>query len=97
VGLAPVAVLPEWQRRGVGGRLVRAGLEACRERGFAFAVVLGHLEYYPRFGFIPASRYGLGNEYGAGDAFMALELRPGGLPPVGGLVKYDAEFAVFGP
>lgn len=93
VGLAPVAVLPEFQRRGVGGRLVRDGLDACHRAGHAFAVVLGHAEYYPRFGFVPAARHGLGNEYGAGDTFMALELRPGGLPRKGGLVKYAPEFA----
>ncbi len=93
LGLAPVAVLPEHQRRGIGSALVRGGLDACRRCGAGFAVVLGHPEYYPRFGFRVASDYGLGNEYGATDAFMAIELRPGAIPPGGGLVRYSSEFA----
>jgi putative acetyltransferase len=95
-GLAPVAVLPQFQRRGVGSQLVRDGLDACRRAGHSFAVVLGHSDYYPRFGFVRAAPLGLGNEYGAGDAFMAMELRPGGLPRKGGLVKYAPEFAGLG-
>ena len=57
-------------------------------------VVLGHPGYYPRFGFHRASELGLGNEYGADEAFMAVELRPGGLP-AGGLVRYGPEFAAW--
>ena len=95
LGLAPVAVLPEQQRRGVGSALIRAGLDACRAKGYGFVVLLGHVEYYPRFGFQPASRFGLGNEYGADDAFMALELTPGSIPAAGGLVQYGAEFTEF--
>lgn len=96
-GLAPVAVLPKCQRRGVGSRLIEAGLDACRAAGVPFVVVLGHPEYYPRFGFRRASERGLGNEYGADEAFRVLELRPGSLPPGGGLVRYASEFALFGP
>jgi len=91
VGLAPVAVLPSHQRRGIGSALIRAGLAACREEGFGYVVLLGHPEYYPRFGFRRASDVGLDNEYGADDAFMVLELMPGGLPPAG-LVQYGPEF-----
>ena len=95
LGLAPVAVSPEFQRRGIGGRLIEEGIKRARESGTPFVVVLGHPEYYPRFGFQKASTFGLQNEYGADDAFMVLELLPGGLPN-GGLVKYCDEFAMFG-
>ena len=80
---------------GVGSRLIEAGLEACRAAGLPFVVVLGHEGYYPRFGFRRASERGLGNEYGADEAFMVLELRPGSLPSGGGLVRYAPEFAAF--
>jgi putative acetyltransferase len=93
LGLAPLAVLPEYQRRGVGSALVRAGLAVCQQEGHAFVVVLGHPGYYPRFGFRQASAVGLSNEYGADEAFMVLELQPGALPASGGLVKYGPEFA----
>jgi putative acetyltransferase len=93
VGLAPVAVLPSCQRQGVGSRLVRDGLEACRGLGCGFVVVLGEPGYYGRFGFGRASRWGLRNEYGADDAFQVIELVPGSIPSSGGLVKYAPEFA----
>jgi putative acetyltransferase len=92
VGLAPLAVLPACQRQGVGSALTREGVEVCRRQGVGFVVVLGHPEYYPRFGFRRASERGLRNEYGADEAFMVLELQPGSLPPSGGLVKYGPEF-----
>src|SRR5262249_34909968 len=59
MGLAPMAVIPERQRRGIGSELVRKGLDLLRQRGCPFVVVVGHPEYYPRFGFEPASRRGL--------------------------------------
>jgi putative acetyltransferase len=93
LGLAPLAVLPPHQRRGIGSALVREGLAACRREGCGFVVVLGHPGYYPRFGFRRASAVGLGNEYGADEAFMVLELQPGSLPAGGGLVRYGPEFA----
>lgn len=93
VGLAPVAVLPERQRSGMGSALIRAGLDACRDRGCPFVVVLGAPAYYRRFGFRRADERGLGNEYGAAEEFMVIELRPGGLPAEGGLVRYAPEFA----
>jgi putative acetyltransferase len=92
VGLAPLSVLPEYQNQGIGSRLVRGGLTACREARFDIVVVLGHVDYYPRFGFAPAKSHGLENEYGASDAFMALELRKGALDEVSGLVRFAPEF-----
>lgn len=93
VGLAPVAVLPGYRRRGVAAQLVREGLAACQRAGYGFVVVLGEPGYYRRFGFAPATRWGLHDEYGGGDAFQALELRPGAVPPCGGLARYAEEFA----
>jgi putative acetyltransferase len=93
VGLAPLAVLPKYQRRGIGGALVKAGLAACRSAGFAAAVVLGDPRYYRRFGFVSARQFGLSSEYDAPeDAFMALELRPGALDGAKGLCRYADEF-----
>jgi putative acetyltransferase len=93
LGLGPMAVLPEHQRRGVGSLLVRAGLEECRRAGHGCVVVLGHPEYYPRFGFVPASRHGLAWEHSAPDeAFMVLVLRADALDGLGGVVRYAPEF-----
>jgi putative acetyltransferase len=83
-GLAPVGVLPEFQRRGIGGRLIVAGLEACRAQGVGACVLLGSPDYYPRFGFQPAGNLGLRCVYDAPpECFMARELEPGALhgPP----------------
>jgi len=94
MALAPMAVLPAEQRRGVGSALVRAGLERCNEIGCCAVIVLGHAEYYPRFGFVPASRFGIGCEYDVPDeVFMALELEPGALRGRSGTIKYHAAFA----
>ncbi len=92
LGLGPVAVLPEFQRQGIGSRLIEFGLEVCRELGMDFVVLLGDPRYYSRFGFIPASEFGLGNEYGAEAAFMVRELKPGVLRGAKGVVKYVQEF-----
>ena len=92
-GLAPMAVLPEFQRQSIGSLLVRGGLDECRKAGYGCIVVLGHPEYYPRFGFVPASRYGLKCEYRVPDeAFMAIELRVGALQGRYGTVRYQPEF-----
>ncbi len=93
-GLGPMAVLPERQREGIGGALVEAGLAQCRAAGFAAVIVLGHADYYPRFGFEPASRFGLDCEYDVPDeVFMALELEAGALAGRGGRVRYHPAFA----
>lgn len=98
LALAPVAVLPEFQRRGAGGAAVRAGLGAAAARAAAGAerlvVVLGHPEYYPRFGFVRASRLGVGTSFEVPDeALMALVLDgPGPVPS--GTVGYPAPFGV---
>ncbi len=91
-----MAVAPERQKQGVGSRLVRAGLDACRALGEDVVVVLGHAEYYPRFGFEPAAARGL--RYRGPDFdphFFVAELRPGALEGVSGRVRYHPEFEKF--
>jgi putative acetyltransferase len=86
--------LPGRQKQGIGSRLVEAGLDECRRAGFDVVVVLGHPEYYPRFGFRPASIFGLRSEYDVPDpVFMAMELTPGAAMGVQGLVRYHEAFA----
>ena len=95
LGLAPVGVLPAWQRRGIGHALIRASLDALRQDGhYALVVVLGEPAYYARFGFAPALRAGLHDIYGGGDAFMALALQPGGLEGRHGRVDYAPAFGL---
>ncbi len=93
LGLGPMAVLPEFQRKGIGSLLVKTGLGECRKRGYDCVVVLGHPEYYPRFGFIPAGKYGIKCGYDVPDeAFMLIELKKGVLSGCTGAVKYEPEF-----
>jgi len=95
MGLAPMAVLPEFQRQGIGSKLVKAGLELIEKAKYPFVIVLGHLAYYPRFGFVPASRYKIGCEYEniPDEAFMILVLSRETLDSVSGVAKYRPEFA----
>lgn len=97
MGLAPMAVLPEHQRTGIGSALVREAVERCREESYDAIVVLGHPTYYPRFGFRPASRFAIHSIYDAPDeAFMALELVPGSLQHASGEVQYHPVFDELG-
>lgn len=94
MGLAPMAVLPSHQRKGIGSQLVRHGLEHLRQSGCPFVIVLGHPEYYPRFGFEVASRYRLRCQWeGVPDeAFMVAVLDNDALPKAGGIARYRGEF-----
>ena len=93
VALAPMSVLPAFQNQGIGSRLVRAGLEACRRLGHTIVVVVGHPAYYPRFGFTPAGERGLKAPFPIpDDAFMVLELNAGVLEGVTGMVRYPPLF-----
>lgn len=93
MGLAPMAVMPEHQRRGVGSALVQTGLERCRDSSVAAVVVLGHPSFYSRFGFSPARQFGIRCIYNVpADAFMAIELQMGALSGSDGVVKYHDAF-----
>jgi len=93
IALAPMAVLPAYQRKGIGSQLVLAGLKECQLLGYEVVVVLGHPDYYPRFGFAPAKPKGIDCEFKVPDeACMVLELREGALAGRSGVVKYQPEF-----
>ena len=93
LALAPMAVRPDRQRRGIGGALVRAGLDLARVRDWQAVIVLGHPDYYPRFGFSAELAHPLEAPF-SGDAFMALELVPGALQGERGLVTYPPAFGI---
>lgn len=93
VALAPVAVLPDRQRQGIGGQLIRYGLELLRERGEQIAIVLGHPDYYPRFGFSTQKARALESPFPP-EAFMALELSSDALEGIRGRVRYPAAFGL---
>jgi len=94
MGLAPMAVRPGRQREGIGSRLVEAGLERLREAGCPFVIVLGHPEYYPRFGFAPASRFGIRCQWDGipDEVFMAMTLDEAAMDGVAGTARYRDEF-----
>lgn len=96
MSLAPLAVLPAYQKMGVGSQLISVGLEACRAAGHSIVIVLGHLGYYPRFGFQPASRFGIRWEHEAPDeAFMVVGLQPDALQDVKGIARFHPVFDQF--
>lgn len=95
LALAPLAVTPKYQNQGVGSSLVREGLRRSKELGFTSVIVLGHAEYYPKFGFTAASDKGIKSPFEVPDeAFMIYELRPGALNHVQGTVNYPESFSV---
>jgi len=91
--LAPVAVLPEYQRQGIGGQLIRRGLELLRDRGERIVIVIGHPDYYGHFGFSCQNARFLESPFPL-DVFMAIELSPGALQGIQGKVRYPAAFGV---
>jgi len=95
LALAPMAVLPNWQRRGVGAALVRRALDDARSLGHALVIVLGHPEYYPRFGFTSASAFGIAPPFDAPDeAFMALWLDESQARSLHATVRYSSAFGL---
>jgi putative acetyltransferase len=93
VALAPLAVMPGQQRRGIGGKLITIGLDDLRAMGERIVLVVGHAGYYPRFGFSTARARALESPFPV-DVFMALELSPGALDGIRGRVKYPAAFGL---
>jgi predicted N-acetyltransferase YhbS len=93
LALAPMSVHPEHQGKGIGSALVRQGLKAAKEKGFKSVIVVGHANYYPRFGFKPAASWNIKAPFDVPeDVFMAIELTENGLKNVRGTVKYPDEF-----
>jgi putative acetyltransferase len=94
MGLAPMAVLPEHQRQGIGSELVRTGIARLRERRCPFVVVLGHAEYYPRFGFERASLHAIGSQWEGipDEAFMVLILDRAAMTGASGVARFRSEF-----
>ena len=93
MGLAPMTVLPSWQRKGVGTKLLNARLRACENAGYRAVVVLGHPGYYPRFGFVPSRKFGIKSEYDVPpEAFLVKQLQGGALRGTTGTVKYNPVF-----
>lgn len=94
LALAPVSVVPEHQNKGIGSELISESLKIAKELGFKSVIVLGHDKYYPRFGFKPASTWGIKAPFDVPDeAFMALELEDGSLEDISGTVVYSKEFS----
>jgi putative acetyltransferase len=98
LSVGPVSVVPEMQRMGVGTRLVAQALRKAEVLGYRSAIVLGYADYYPRFGFRPASIWGIRPPFGVPDeSFLAMELKKGGLEGVSGIVEYPEEFSAVSP
>lgn len=93
LAMAPVSVLPDFQNTGVGSALIRRGLDLAKEIGYTSVIVLGHEHYYPKFGFIPAEKWDIRCPFEVPSSFfMALELQPGSLNSISGMVEYAPEF-----
>jgi predicted N-acetyltransferase YhbS len=93
LALAPVSVLPEYQNKGIGGLLITEAMKEAKELGYNSVVVLGHPEYYPKFGFKKASLWGIKAPFEVqNEAFMAIELSKNALNNVSGVVEYPSIF-----
>lgn len=93
LGLAPMAVRPALQKKGIGGQLIKKGLEVAKDLGFKSVIVLGHENYYPKFGFEPAVKWNIKAPFDVpSNAFMAIELEQNGLKSISGTVIYPKEF-----
>jgi len=93
LSLAPMAVLPDFQRLGIGSKLVETALDEAKTSQFGSVIVLGHPGFYPRFGFKPASQFYIKSPFDVPDeAFMVAELEAGSLKGIAGTVEYPASF-----
>ena len=95
LGLAPMAVRPEFQKSGIGGQLIRKGLQVAEDLGFKSVIVLGHEHYYPKFGFKPAVEWNIKAPFKvSSNVFLAVELIENGLQNISGTVTYPKEFEI---
>lgn len=95
LALAPMAVLPEFQQKGIGSQLITTGLDTAKNLGYKSVIVLGHEQYYPKFGFEPAVKWNIRAPFDVpSNAFMAIELVMDGLKNVNGTVKYPKAFEI---
>lgn len=92
VSLAPMAVLPDYQNTGIGSALIRRGLDLLTARGFEAVLVVGHADFYPRFGFSAALTRHIACPFQGSEAFMGLELKAGALSGSSGVCRYPAAF-----
>ncbi len=93
LSLGPMSVLPEHQKKGIGGKLINEGLKRAKDLGFRSVIVVGHPEYYPKFGFTKASKWSIKVPFESPDeVFMALEIAKGELKDKPGIIEYPAEF-----
>jgi predicted N-acetyltransferase YhbS len=93
LALAPMAVIPEFQKRGIGAQLIMQGLNKAKELGHKSVIVLGHEHYYPKFGFVAAEKWRIKSPYNVPtNVFMGIELAIDGLKNVTGTVQYPKEF-----
>lgn len=93
LALAPMAVIPEFQQKGIGGQLIKAGLHRAKELRYQSVIVLGHEHYYPKFGFVPADKWNIKAPFDVpANVFMGIELVTDGLKDVSGTVKYPKAF-----
>ncbi|MBH0157271.1 N-acetyltransferase [Fictibacillus sp. 5RED26] len=94
LALAPVSIISEYQNKGIGSLLIKAALSAAKELGYQSIIVLGHQDYYPKFGFQPASNWGIKAPFEVPDeVFMAIELTEDSLADVSGFVHYSEAFS----
>lgn len=93
LALAPLSVLPKYQRQGVGSKLISEGLSIAKNLGYKSVVVLGSEKYYPKFGFKEAKEFGINPPFDVPSKnFMVIDLEPASLKYVNGVVKYAKEF-----
>ena len=93
LALAPIAVLPEYQKQGIGSLLIREGIKKCKNLGYKAIILVGYPNYYPRFGFTPAKEKGLNLSFDAPEeAFMVYEIIPKTLKGVKGTIEFPPEF-----
>jgi putative acetyltransferase len=93
LSLAPMAVHPDFQNKGIGSKLIKRGLEAAKKTGYNAVIVVGHSNYYPRFGFSPASKWNIKLPIECpDDVFLAIELKKDSLKNVSGLVEFPKEY-----